>query len=117
MIQKLVVVRVDQPVFTLPGDDVPHTHVVVGGGGAQLVAAPAPGEGAHGVDVGRDDLGDAAGQEVSDNDPAVIATYGEQRPKPVETAGHCHGDTVKRPVELLGVILPEGFEKLEIHFL
>lgn len=61
------------------------------------------------MNVGADDLGDAPGQEVPDDDAPVIAAHGEQRAPAVEGAGQGHADAVQRAISLLGVVLPEGF--------
>ena len=48
-----------------------------------------------------DELGDAARQEVPDDDAAVVAADGQQRAALVEGAGDGDADTVQRPVEVL----------------
>ena len=95
------------PLVTLSRDDVPDAHVVVGGGGGELGPGPAPGERADRVDVRGDDLGDAAGEEVPDHDPPVVAAHREQRPEPVEAARHRHRDAVQGAIKLLRVVLPK----------
>lgn len=67
------------------------------------------------MNVGTDDLGDAPGQEVPDDDAPVVAAHGEQRAPAVEGAGQGHADAVQRAIGLLGVVLPEGFEQLQVH--
>ena len=92
-----------EPVLALPGDDVPHTDTVVRGGGGQHGPVPAPGQGAHGVDMGSDDLSNTSGEEVPDDNPAIIAANSKEGAITVEDAGH--GDEDQRPVKLLQIIL------------
>ena len=104
---KLIKLLLVLPLVTLSRDDVPDAHVVVGGGGGELGPGPAPGERADRVDVRGDDLGDAAGEEVPDHDPPVVAAHREQRPEPVEAARHRHRDAVQGAIKLLRVVLPK----------
>ena len=48
-----------------------------------------------------DELGDAACEEVPDDDAAVVAADGQQRAALVEGAGDGDADTVQRSVEVL----------------
>lgn len=63
--------------------------------------SPLSPQGADGVNVGADDLGDAPGQEVPDDDAPVVAAHGEQRAPAVEGAGQGHADAVQRAIGLL----------------
>lgn len=67
------------------------------------------------VDVGADDLGDSPGEEIPDDDAAVVAAHGEQRAPAVEGAGQGHADAVQRAIGFLGVVLAEGLEQLQVH--
>lgn len=60
------------------------------------------------MDVGADDLGDSPGEEIPDDDAAVVAAHGEQRAPAVEGAGQGHADAVQRAIGFLGVVLAEG---------
>ncbi len=61
------------------------------------------------MNVRLDDLGDAAGQKVPNDDAAVVAPHRQQRPETVEGQGQGHGDAVQRTLVLLGVILAKRF--------
>lgn len=56
---------------------------------------------AHRVNVRADDFGNAAGQEVPDDDTAVVAAHRQERAPAVEGAGERHADTVKGAIGLL----------------
>ena len=107
--------REPEALFALAGQHVPDGDVVVGGRRDELPAGSRPRERANRVDVGADDLGDAAGQKVPDDDAAVVAAHGQQGAESVEVERDGHGDAVQRAVIFLGVILPERFEQLQIH--
>ena len=62
--------------------------------------------------MGGDDLGDSSGQEVPDDNPAIVTADSEERAVPVKGAGDGHGDAVQGPIELLRIILSEGLKKL-----
>ena len=93
------------PVITLSCYDVPDADIVISGGGGKFCSTPTPGERTDGMDVSCDDLGDATGQEVPDNDSSVVASDSKECSKPVEAAGDCHGDAVERSIEFLRIIL------------
>ena len=93
------------PVIALSCYDVPDADIVISGGGGKFCSTPTPGERTDGMDVSCDDLGDATGQEVPDNDSSVVASDSKEGAKPVEAAGDCHGDTVQRSIEFLRIIL------------
>ena len=101
--------------FTLARQHVPHGDGVVRAGADQAPAVPRPADRAHRVHVRRDDLGDAARQEVPDDDAAVVAADGQQGALAVERAGDGARDAVERAVKLLRVVLAERFEEFEVH--
>lgn len=53
------------------------------------------------MNVGTDDLGDAPGQEVPDDDAPVVTAHSKQRAPAVEGAGQGHADAVQRAIGLL----------------
>lgn len=53
------------------------------------------------MDVGADDLGDSPGEEIPDDDAAVVAAHGEQRAPAVEGTGQGHADAVQRAIGFL----------------
>ena len=91
--------------ITLSCYDVPDADIVISGGGGKFCSTPTPGERTDGMDVSCDDLGDATGQEVPDNDSSVVASDSKEGSEPVEAAGDCHGDAVERSIEFLRIIL------------
>ena len=91
--------------ITLSCYDVPDADIVISGGGGKFCSTTTPGERTDGMDVSCDDLGDATGQEVPDNDSSVVASDSKEGSKPVEAAGDCHGDAVERSIEFLRIIL------------
>lgn len=53
------------------------------------------------MDVGADDFGDSPGEEIPDDDAAVVAAHGEQRAPAVKGAGQGHADAVQRAIGFL----------------
>lgn len=53
------------------------------------------------MDVCTDDFGDAACEEVPDDDAAVVAAHSQQGAPAVEGAGEGHADTVQSAICLL----------------
>lgn len=51
--------------------------------------------------VSIDDLGNATGQEIPHDNPAIIAADSEQRPLTVEGTGDGNAHTVQRPIKVL----------------
>merc|ERR1719471_2559600 len=91
------------------------THIYGPGGGDELAAGARPRERADRVHVRLDDLGDAPGEEVPDDDPAVVASDGEERAEAVELRRQRHRHAVQRTVVLLRVVLTKGLKKFDIH--
>lgn len=76
-------------------------HAVTAFLGKKKNISPLSPQGADGVNVGADDLSDAPGQEVPDDNAPVVAAHGEQRAPAVEGAGQGHADAVQRAIGLL----------------
>lgn len=92
-------------VIAFPREHVPYGHGIIGGGRDQPSARSRPRQRAHGMDVGREDLGDPAGQEVPNDHAPVIAAHGQERAESVEGARERHRDAVQRAVIFFRVIL------------
>ena len=65
------------------------------------------------MNVGGNDLGNAPGQKVPNDDAAIVATHCQQGSVLVEGTRYRQGDTIQRTIELFRVVLAERFCGME----
>lgn len=58
-------------------------------------------EGAHGMNMCVDNLCNASGQEIPNDDPPIVAADGQKRTPSVERTRHRGADAVQGPVKIL----------------